>query len=843
MKKGFYISKVEAAACLVAATAAVAIIITLSAVYSQEKSKNQAAHFTTTGPSVTATSEPTTIPSMLKEPWQRFRLPDSLSPISYNVTLWPRLKPNDDNMYIFTGNSTVVFKCVKETDLILIHSNRLNFTIFEGHHAVLRGLDGDPTPSLSKTWLEVPTQYLVVQLNGPLSVGHRYELYTMFVGELADDLAGFYRSEYTIDGEQNTICVQIRVWARKKAIESGHGDYALEKTGPILAFLEDHYNSSYPLSKSDQIAIPDFRAGAMENWGLIMYSEPALLYNPATSSIEDKKWVVSVISHELAHMWFGNLVTMRWWNDLWLNEGFATYISYFGSNYTEPKWGLPDLIVLREIINVMGVDALASSHPLSCKEENIVTPDDIRYLFDSITYSKGAAVLRMLSDFITEDAFSKGLNTYLKEFQYNTTIYTDLWKHLQMAVEKAGVKLPYSVDVIMNRWILQMGFPVVTFNTQNGTISQQHFLLDADSATVTPSEFNYTWFVPIKWSKNGGAEQQFWLLDKEKTNPDMVLDTKDWMLANINMKGFYRVNYDSDNWERLLARLTSNPEVQTVQQRLILRDPFRAKIVNITLALRTTKFLDKEFEFMPWQTARSNLDYILLMFDRSEVYGPILAYLKRKVTPLFNYFKNVTANWTKNPEKLTDLYNQENAISLACIAGVKGCKDMTTGLFREWMKNPDNNTYSILHSLLGAGLQQDHHIWPLSSWCLCFRYLQYSLDPDKIRKQDTISTINLISNNVVGQPLAWNFVQANLEDMITYGLFSMAGLISGLTRRFSTEFEYKQLLQFKEDKAELLGVAASSVEESLERIKTNMNWVDLNKEQVLEWFSTEVSSG
>lgn len=202
MKKGFYISKVEAAACLVAATAAVAIIITLSAVYSQEKSKNQAAHFTTTGPSVTTTSEPATIPSMLKEPWQRFRLPDSLSPISYNVTLWPRLKPNDDNMYIFTGNSTVVFKCVKETDLILIHSNRLNLTIFEGYHAVLRGLDGAPTPSLSKTWLEVPTQYLVVQLNGPLSVGHRYELYTMFVGELADDLAGFYRSEYTIDGER-----------------------------------------------------------------------------------------------------------------------------------------------------------------------------------------------------------------------------------------------------------------------------------------------------------------------------------------------------------------------------------------------------------------------------------------------------------------------------------------------------------------------------------------------------------------------------------------------------------------------------------------------------------------
>lgn len=201
MKKGFFIRKVEAAAWLVAAIAAVAVIIALSVVYSHEKSKNRAALVTTTGPSVASTSEPFTT-STPKEPWQLYRLPDSLSPVSYNVTLWPRLTPNDDNIYIFTGNSTVVFECVKETDLILIHSNTLNLTIFEGHHAVLRGLDGAPAPSLSRTWLEVPTQYLVVQLNSLLSVGRRYELYTRFVGELADDLAGFYVSKYNVDGQQ-----------------------------------------------------------------------------------------------------------------------------------------------------------------------------------------------------------------------------------------------------------------------------------------------------------------------------------------------------------------------------------------------------------------------------------------------------------------------------------------------------------------------------------------------------------------------------------------------------------------------------------------------------------------
>ncbi|KAG7242611.1 hypothetical protein INR49_020324 [Caranx melampygus] len=575
MGKGFYISKAVAVTCGVVAVSAVATIIALSVVYSQEKAKNEA---TSTSSPDTTTQPPSTTPSTPKEPWQRYRLPDSLAPISYNVTLWPRLVPNADGLYIFTGNSTVVFRCVKETDLIIIHSNKLNLNTFEGHHAMLTGLNGATAPGLKKTWLEVPTQYLVVQLNSPLQVDSTYELFTDFVGELADDLGGFYRSEYEEDGIKKVVAttqmqptdarkafpcfdepamkavfhmtlihpedtvalsnamnyepvsitihdqklivtsfepteimstyllafvvcdftyngtkpgaeVLIRIWARRKAIEEGQGNYALEKTGPILAFFEKYYNSPYPLTKSDQIALPDFSAGAMENWGLITYRETALLYNPEVSSNGDKEWVATVISHELAHMWFGNLVTTRWWNDLWLNEGFATYVSYLGADYAEPTWNMKDLIVMNDIVGVMAVDALATSHPLSSKEEDIMKPEQISELFDSITYSKGAAVLRMLSEFITESVFSKGLHTYLEEFKYNNTVYTDLWKHLQMAVDNAGISLPASVEVIMNRWILQMGFPVVTIDTKTGKVTQKHFLLDPDSVVDRPSPF------------------------------------------------------------------------------------------------------------------------------------------------------------------------------------------------------------------------------------------------------------------------------------------------------------------------------------------------------------------
>lgn len=195
MGKGFYISKALGIVCVVTAIGAVATIIALSVVYAQEKSKNEEALLPST------TTLPPTTPSAPKELWDHYRLPDTLAPITYNVTLWPRLEPNKHGLYIFSGHSKVVFRCVKETDIILIHSNKLNLTALEGEHlATLKGLDGATAPGLKKTWLEVPTEYLVIQLDSPLQAGSRYELFTDFVGELADDLGGFYRSEYMEDG-------------------------------------------------------------------------------------------------------------------------------------------------------------------------------------------------------------------------------------------------------------------------------------------------------------------------------------------------------------------------------------------------------------------------------------------------------------------------------------------------------------------------------------------------------------------------------------------------------------------------------------------------------------------
>ncbi|XP_043934235.1 aminopeptidase N [Protopterus annectens] len=969
MGKGFYISKTLAVFGIVLSAAAVATIIALAVVYSQELGKNvnneakPTEHPETKPPSVTETSttkEPTTSP-LPTNPWDKIRLPTTLVPEHYDIRLQPHLEPNGNNMYIFEGSSSVYFICAEETDLILIHSRKLNYTMQAGFHASLTSDDPSVTvPRITNTTLQIKNDYLIVQLDQKLVKDKTYKLLTNFIGELADDLAGFYRSEYIEDGAKRIIAttqmqstdarkafpcfdepalkatfnitivhkpefialsnqpvlneetidisgetwsvtefektlkmstyllafivgdfdyvnntidgVLIRIWARRNAIKAGQGNYSLEVTGPILKHFEKYYNTTYPLKKSDQIALPDFAAGAMENWGLITYRETALLYDPLTSSTGNKERVVTVIAHELAHQWFGNLVTIRWWNDLWLNEGFASYVEYLGAHEAEPTWNITDLIVQYDVYRAMGVDALTSSHPLSSKEEDVNTPSEISELFDAIAYSKGASVIRMLSNFLTEPLFANGLNMYLNEFAYGNTIYDDLWTQLQKAVDaQTAVSLPKTVKQIMDTWTLQMGFPVVTINTSTGKVTQKHFLLDPTSTVSQRSEFNYTWIVPITSMTSSGELPTYWLEEVEGSHTPFK--TSSWLLANIDVYGYYRVNYDEENWKRLIQLLESNHKVIPVINRAqIIADAFnlaRAKYVSTTLALNTTKYISRETEYLPWQSFLDNLAHFKLMFDRSEVYGPMKQYILKQVTPLFYYFKDLTGNWTNIPDGFTAQYNEINALSTACTFGLQECEELASAMFRSWMENPDINqippnlrTTVYCAAIAAGGEAEWDFAWErfreatlateadklrsglacsLEPWILQ-RFLSYTLDSDKIRKQDATSTIGSIASNVVGQSLAWDFIRAQWSYIFEEyggGSFSFSNLIERVTRRFSTKFELMQLEQFKKDNEHIgFGSGTRALEQALERTATNIKWVEDNKEDVLLWFKS-----
>uniref|UniRef100_A0A4W5PDG3 Aminopeptidase n=1 Tax=Hucho hucho TaxID=62062 RepID=A0A4W5PDG3_9TELE len=877
MATGVYISKFLAIAIVVLTVSSIGGIITMIIVYENERIKTQP----------TAPPTPNSTTPYPTGPPPNMRLPGNLIPESYDIVLQPHLyivmNNTTNQSLVFTGNSTVYFRCVENTKTIVLHSKEQNVTAVK-----VTDLDKGKIIKVDNTILySNESNFLEIRLDSVLVEDGNYSLFTAFEGELLDDLAGFYMSSYKkgfiatsqmqptdarkvfpcfdepamkatfrvslihrpgttalangkvigttledIDGETWEVTrfqttkkmstyllaftvsdfdfigstherVDIKTYARPEAIKAGQAKYAASITGNILGTT-----AAYFISTLDQIALPDFSAGAMENWGLVTYRETALLYEEGVSSTSNKEWIATVIAHELAHQWFGNLVTMKWWNDLWLNEGFATYISYMGVDHIEPTWNIKDLIVLNDIQTVFQVDSLASSHPLSSKEDDVQTSSDITQLFDSITYSKGAAVLRMLADYLDERVFLNGLRKYLQAFQYSNTVHKDLWEYLQEAVDEDSSHI--KVAEVMDTWTKQMGYPVITINTTNGAVSQEHFLL--------------------------------------------------------NQTSDYEVNYDPVNWDRLLSQLEMNIHVSLPH---LCRTSYiryciclsRAKHINVTLALRTTKYLWNDTEYIPWESALRNLDYFILMFDRSEVYGPMQVSHQIKIL----YIKHVI-----NMSLFIPRYNQINAISVACSNDIPECQEMAKMLFDNWMTNKTSNRIhpnlkaTIYCQAIAAGgekewefawgkfenattaTEKDKLRYALSCtrkiWLLN-RYLEYTLNPDKIRKMDAVSTISYIARNVAGQALAWNFVRANWNYIsLEYGegIMSLGNLIDGVTQRFSTDFELEELWQFLTDHdVEELRLAIRAQEQATERTEANIKWVKENKQTVLEWFKNE----
>jgi puromycin-sensitive aminopeptidase len=314
----------------------------------------------------------------------------------------------------------------------------------------------------------------------------------------------------------------------------------------FLEWLRDYYGIPYPGDKVDHIALPDFAFGAMENLGAITYRETALLSDPATASQLEKSRVADVIAHELAHMWFGDLVTMEWWEGIWLNEAFASFMEFKAVEAKHPEWDrwltfAADRGAHR--FDALLVDSLSSTRPV---EFEVISPDDSQEMFDALTYGKGSAVLRMLEQFIGEEPFRNGVAAYLKKHSYGNTVTNDLWDALNAASE-------YNVGDIMDTWILQGGYPLIRVHrTESGIrLNQSRFL-------QTPDETDQTlWKVPIhlKYSQNGSVVTEKVLLE----DFEMTIDTGsvDWVVVNSGGSGFYRTQYEAELYDALVEQIPS----------------------------------------------------------------------------------------------------------------------------------------------------------------------------------------------------------------------------------------------------------------------------------------------
>ena len=317
--------------------------------------------------------------------------------------------------------------------------------------------------------------------------------------------------------------VEFRIFARPgNAIK---GKYALENASKFLRAYEEYYGIKYPLEKLDLIGLPEYASGAMENWGAITFREIVLLIDE-NSSVSNRRRVTSVLGHEIAHMWFGDLVTMRWWNDLWLNESFATFMESKMTDNIYPEWNVVSDFVLEETAGSMHSDSLSSTHPIDAK---VNAPEEISQIFDEISYGKGASVLRMIEDWIGKEAFRTGVSSYLSKFKYANAEGTDLWKSLEDASGQP-------VSEVMEAWVKKPGYPIVSLSLHHDKLrfSQERFVLKSKNPSSD------TWPIPVTCSINH-EEQKFVMKDRVLELP--VKDVNR-IKVNLGQTGFYRVLYD-----------------------------------------------------------------------------------------------------------------------------------------------------------------------------------------------------------------------------------------------------------------------------------------------------------
>ncbi len=326
--------------------------------------------------------------------------------------------------------------------------------------------------------------------------------------------------------------VIIRTYATPDKIKET--DFALGVAVKTLEFYNDYFGIPYPLEKLDMVALPDFAAGAMENWGLVTYREHCLLVDPKNTSVPTKQYVAMVVAHELAHQWFGNLVTMRWWTDLWLNEGFASWIEYMAVDKIFPEWQMWTQFITDDQQVALRLDALDNTHPIRVPVHH---PDEIRTIFDTISYAKGASAIHMLHDYLGPEHFRDGLRHYLKKHSYKNTETTDLWDALEEVSKK-------DVKEFMHAWTRQPGFPVVkaSFNESSVDVSQQRFFLAKPDKIDNP----LLWPVPLSGDKNLGDA----VLKTESSTFKMSGSTDDCYI-NTTRSGFYRTTYDKTTTKKL----------------------------------------------------------------------------------------------------------------------------------------------------------------------------------------------------------------------------------------------------------------------------------------------------
>jgi puromycin-sensitive aminopeptidase len=665
--------------------------------------------------------------------------------------------------------------------------------------------------------------------------------------------------------QQATNNTRVAVWTTRGKEEQGR--FALDTSARLLSFFNDYFGIPYPLPKLDHIAIPDFAAGAMENWGAITYRETALLVDPQNSSAGTRQRVAEVVAHEMAHMWFGDLVTMQWWDDLWLNESFASWMGNKAVDWLFPDWQMWTQFVNMDTNRGLSLDGLKNSHPI---EQEVKDPAEVSQLFDAISYSKGAAIIRMLEQFLGPEIFRQGLNRYLSTHQYSNARTEDLWSALEETSQQP-------VTSIMDTWTKQMGYPVLQVQTQQTAdhvalaLSQERFVYDHlldDGTPLTPplpaGDTGELWRVPVRVSHAGAAEPTSLLMSERQARLRLegrpsTDPRRQWVKVNPQQTGFYRVNYQPEDWERLVPAIRSL-ELSANDRLGVQNDAYalsRAGFLPVTQFLSLARAYEDEQDASVWGDLASNLRDIDLLLANEEYHPVFRSFARRLFRPAAKRM-----GWeARSNEGHLDALLRSTVLSQVGGYGDPEFLQEAQERFASYLRNPtsvhpdirgvvfslagqggDRNTYDRLWELeKQATLQEEkvrlrNALTQFSQKDLLQETLERSLSSD-VRSQDTVTLVTGVASNLQGRELAWEFVKARWPEFDRRyggGGFGLMRLVS-ICGHFTDASRLADVESFFQSHP--APAAERTIRQSLERIRLNIKWLERNRAELAAWFS------
>ncbi|CAH1400832.1 unnamed protein product [Nezara viridula] len=652
--------------------------------------------------------------------------------------------------------------------------------------------------------------------------------------------------------------VSVAVYSRPEILNSmiKARDYAVA----ILNFFTDYFDVPYPLRKLDLIALPNSNIGGMENWGMITFREDLLILNEE-STCDDILFVINTIAHEISHMWFGDLVCIEWWDNLWLKEGFATYMSFVSGIQLFPEW-YHDWVVLRYMLSALQMDAALGSHPIVQTVESCA---EIREIFDSISYEKGCCLIRMLEN-LSPEGFQLGVKKYLERYKYKSAVTDNLWQEIEENVD-------FKVSSFINTWTHQMGFPVIAIEQCVGgkmTVSQsrfllsKHFVYDPDT-----SPYKYKWDVPIKYisSDDPSNVKLAWLMkDQHSVILDIPSNTK-WVKLNWHQVGFFRVNYPLNQWEVFSNELMRNPLVLDVEDRVsLIDDAFNlacAGHFHYHIPLSLVKYFQygKEKHFFPWAVASQYIRFIATRLTGTDCHSLLMKYIHLLLKG------NLSDGVWDFGESKTFLEKklQLELIKLACWSDEEETLLKVKTLFSNWLNSGEPIHFELSQIVYSYGLsgQITEEEWEkVLQRCLNQRnakeklnlwrslgnvknkqhlaeLIQLAKDPDHLKSQDFFIVLKTIAKQSYGLEVVWNFIRNEwpyLVDRFTLEDMGLCDLVFQVCSQFGTKERLDETKTFFKKYPDA-GAGTRSRQRSLECIDLNIEWLSTNYQSMKDWLN------